>query len=130
MLVRHLDDIVDSELDVRANTWRSRRLLLARDAMGYSLHDTVLYAGTETPMHYRHHLEAVYVIEGEGVLFERDTGITHKLAPGTMYALDRHDRHIVRATTDIRCVCVFNPPLTGQEVHDADGAYPLIEEAP
>jgi L-ectoine synthase len=24
-------------------------------------------------------------------------------------------------------VCTFNPPVTGQEVHDEDGAYPLIE---
>jgi L-ectoine synthase len=25
--------------------------------------------------------------------------------------------------------CVFNPPLNGKEVHDANGAYPLIAEA-
>jgi L-ectoine synthase len=27
-------------------------------------------------------------------------------------------------------ICVFNPPLTGEEIHDEDGAYPLIQEAP
>jgi hypothetical protein len=27
-------------------------------------------------------------------------------------------------------VCVFTPALTGREVHDADGAYPLLPEAP
>jgi L-ectoine synthase len=26
-------------------------------------------------------------------------------------------------------VCVFTPALTGREVHDADGAYPLLTEA-
>jgi L-ectoine synthase len=45
-----------------------------------------------------------------------------------LYALDRHDRHNLRARTRMRLVCVFNPPLTGREVHDADGVYPLVEE--
>ena len=25
--------------------------------------------------------------------------------------------------------CTFNPPVTGQEVHDESGAYPLLEDA-
>ena len=25
-------------------------------------------------------------------------------------------------------VCVFNPPLTGREVHDERGVYPLLTE--
>jgi L-ectoine synthase len=25
-------------------------------------------------------------------------------------------------------VCVFNPPVTGREVHDEDGVYPLVVE--
>jgi L-ectoine synthase len=29
----------------------------------------------------------------------------------------------------MRTVCVFNPPVTGREVHDEDGVYPLIVEA-
>lgn len=128
MIVRSLDHTVDTDLDVRATTWRSRRLLLARDKMGFSLHDTVLYAGTEIPMHYQNHLEAVYVIEGEGELVDLDTGDVHQLRPGVMYALDAHDRHVVRPSSDIRCVCVFNPPVTGQEVHDETGAYPLVVE--
>lgn len=45
-----------------------------------------------------------------------------------MYALNGHERHRVRAHTDLRMICVFTPPLTGREDHDADGAYPLIEE--
>ncbi|MFZ1276818.1 MAG: ectoine synthase, partial [Candidatus Microthrix parvicella] len=52
MIVRNLTDLENTERDVRAETWRSRRLLLADDKMGFSLHDTVLYAGTETTMEY------------------------------------------------------------------------------
>jgi len=28
----------------------------------------------------------------------------------------------------MRMICVFNPPLTGAEDHDAEGTYPLMEE--
>jgi L-ectoine synthase len=28
----------------------------------------------------------------------------------------------------MRTVCVFNPPVTGREVHDERGVYPLIVE--
>jgi L-ectoine synthase len=124
MIVRTLEAIEGGERDVRAETWRSRRLLLSDDRMGFSLHDTVLYAGTETRMWYRHHVEAVYILSGEGELLDLDSGIVHPIGPGTMYALDRHDRHVLRARTELRCVCVFNPPLSGAEVHGPDGAYP------
>ena len=30
----------------------------------------------------------------------------------------------VKALTDIHVVSVFDPPLTGNEVHDEDGSYP------
>jgi L-ectoine synthase len=124
MIVRTLDEIEGTERHVHAETWHSRRLLVRADEMGFSLHDTILYAGSETHMWYRHHVEAVYVIAGEGELVDLDSGVTHQLAPFTMYALDRNDRHILRARSELRCVCVFNPPITGGEVHGPDGAYP------
>ena len=43
-----------------------------------------------------------------------------------MYLLDDHDKHVLTAVTDLRMVCVFNPPCTGQEVHDEHGVYPLL----
>jgi L-ectoine synthase len=128
MIVRTLTDTLGSDLDVSGATWTSRRLLLARDGMGFSLHDTIIEAGTETRMWYRNHLEAVYCIQGEGTLEEVDNGTVHAIGAGTVYALDRHDRHVLRATTRMRMVCVFNPPCTGQETHDEDGAYPLLTE--
>jgi len=59
MLVRTLESIVGSDREIKAETWTSRRLLLRADGMGFSLHDTVIHAGTATRMWYRHHLEAV-----------------------------------------------------------------------
>jgi L-ectoine synthase len=130
VIVRRLDEAMGSDRVVTAPTWSSRRLLLARDGMGFSLHDTIIEAGTETAMWYRNHLEAVYCIEGEGALEDRATGEVHEIVAGTMYALDQHDRHVLRASTRMRMVCVFNPPCTGQETHDEDGAYPLLGVEP
>jgi L-ectoine synthase len=125
VIVRTVDEISDTERDVKTPTWRSRRLVLAAENPGFSLHETILYAGTETRMCYANHVEAVYVIEGKGELMDEDTGETHVLAAGTMYLLNNHDHHTVRAETDVRTVCAFNPPVTGREVHDETGAYPL-----
>ena len=124
MIVRTLLELIDTSRDVYAETWNSRRMLLKRDGMGFSLHDTLIHAGTETRMCYRHHLEAVYCIEGEGSLEDLTTGERWELRAGTMYALDGNEEHVLRATTQLRMICVFNPPLTGHEVHGPDGAYP------
>ncbi|RPJ46572.1 MAG: ectoine synthase [Betaproteobacteria bacterium] len=129
MIVRSLADIKGTAQDVAAPTWVSRRLLLARDGMGFSLHETIIFAGTETHIHYRNHLEAVYCIEGEGEVETVADGRVHAITPGVTYALDRHDEHYLRARTELRLVCVFNPPLTGREVHDEKGVYPLLSEA-
>ncbi|WP_433173509.1 ectoine synthase [Actinoallomurus sp. CA-150999] len=128
MIVRTLEEITGTERDVEAPTWRSRRLVLAKEKVGFSLHETVLYAGTETRMWYANHIEAVYCIGGEGELINEETGDKYRLEPGTMYLLDGHEHHVVRAHTDLRTVCVFNPPVTGREVHDENGVYPLITE--
>lgn len=128
MIVRTLAEIKGTDRDVQAKTWNSQRLLLARDGQRFSLHETVLYAGTETAMWYANHVEAVYCVGGEGELFNDETGEVHPLRNGSMYLLDGHEHHRVRAVTDLRMVCVFDPPVTGGEVHDESGAYPLIRE--
>lgn len=128
MIVRHLGDLDGTDRDVVFNTWRSRRLVLAKERVGFSLHDTVIYAGTETSMWYANHVEAVYCVGGEGELFDDETGESFEIRDGTMYLLDGHEHHRVKAKTDLRMVCVFNPPCTGREVHDENGVYPLLTE--
>ncbi len=127
MILRDLQSVTDSEHCIKAKTWTSRRLLLRADGMGFSMHDTLIHAGTETPIWYKNHLEAVYCVEGEGELHSLDTGENFVIKPGTLYALDKHDRHILRAHTQLRLVCVFNPALSGKETHDTDGSYPLVD---
>ncbi|WP_114905977.1 ectoine synthase [Ornithinimicrobium murale] len=130
MKVINLHDLNGTDNDVEHGNWRSRRFVLARDQVGFSFHDTVLYAGTETDMWYANHIECVYVYAGTGTLVNRETGEEHALAPGTMYLLDGNEKHTIRAVEDIRCACVFNPPVTGREVHDEHGVYPLLTEEP
>ncbi len=128
MIVRNLEDILDTENDVKAETWASRRFLLKKDGMGFSFHETTIYAGTETYIWYKNHLEAVYCVGGEGEIETIEDGKIYPIKDGTMYALDKHDKHYLRAKTDLRLICVFNPPLTGREVHDEDGVYPLLDD--
>ena len=123
MIVRSLNDIIDSPRDVRSSVWASRRFLLAEDGVGYTLTDTSIVAGSEQILWYKHHVESNYVIEGEGEVENMATGEVFPLAPGTIYVLDQHERHRLKAFPAMRLVCVFTPALTGRETHDADGAY-------
>jgi L-ectoine synthase len=126
MIVRTLDEITGTERDVQTEHWRSKRLLLAGDRVGFSLHETVLDAGSVNDFWYAHHVEAVFVVEGDGELYDKDADVTYQLGPGSVYVLNGHEHHQLRPRTRMRTVCVFNPPVTGREVHDADGVYPLI----
>lgn len=128
MIIRKLDEIRAGDRNVKSNGWESARMLLADDGMGFSFHITTMYAGGELRMHYQNHLESVMILEGIGTIEDLGTGETHQLKPGVLYVLNDHDRHVVRPETDIVCACVFNPPVTGREVHDESGAYPAAEQ--
>ena len=128
MIVRTLTEAENTERRVVAETWESTRLVLRDDQMGYSFHITTIYAGTETHMEYRNHLETVYCMAGEGEVETVADGKVYPIETGTVYVLDKHDKHILRASTEMKMACVFNPPVTGQEVHDETGAYPAIDD--
>lgn len=125
MIVKSLNEIKGSQDHVDEKNWESRRFLLKKDGMGFSLHDTIIRAGTESIFWYKYHQEAVYCIEGEGELEDLTNGKVYPIQAGTMYALNGHEKHCLRAKSDMRMVCVFNPPCTGRETHDEDGAYPM-----
>jgi len=92
--------------------------------VGFSVHDTTVLEGTELELEYKHHIEANYCFAGVGEVVNLATGDTHTIQAGSIYVLDKHDRHKVRAVKgDLRLVCVFNPPLVGDETHRDDGSY-------
>lgn len=127
MFITSLSEINNTDRDVRGETWRSRRLVLAGEGVGFSVHDTTVYAGTISTFHYQNHIEAVYCVGGEGRITNEETGETTELRDGSLYLLDKHDKHTLRADTEMRFACVFNPPVVGNETHDENGVYPLVE---
>ena len=129
MIVRDLNQEKYTGRRVDSDGWNSVRLLLAGDGMGFSFHITTIYANAELHMHYKNHLESVYCISGEGSIEDVTTGQEHDIRPGVMYALDQHDQHILRGKTEMVMACCFNPPVTGNEVHQEDGSYALAAES-
>lgn len=131
MIVRDINKIIKSDSDrvVTDAQWTSIRMLLADDGMGFSFHITFLKEGSEHTFEYKNHFESVYCMKGKGSITDLATGETHQIEPGVMYALNEHDRHVLRAEEELVMACVFNPPVTGKEVHGADGSYAVAEEA-
>ena len=128
MIVRTTQEISGTEREVAdpKGNWVSKRIVLGGDGVGFSFHETTIKAGSVNEFHYANHIEAVWLVEGTGSLLDRETGIVYELGPGRMYLLNEHDRHTVTAETQMRMLCVFNPPVVGTEVHDENGVYPLV----
>lgn len=101
----------------------SYRYLVAKDGMGFSLHKTVIPKGGPQHWHYKNHLEACYCVSGTGWLTNLKTREKFYIKPETLYALDKHDDHTFEALEDVVLISVFNPPVTGREVHREDGSY-------
>ena len=105
----------------------SHRYLLADDKVGFSLHRTIVPVGPPQHWHYLHHVEACYCIAGRGTLTDLRTMERFNITPGTLYALDQHDDHLFEAYEEVTFISVFNPPCTGQEVHDEKGSYRVAQ---
>ena len=129
MIVRDLHECEQTERKVVSpdGKWQSVRMLLKGDNMGFSFHITAIFAGEECQFHYQNHFESVFCIEGEGEIESREDGKVYPIKPGTLYNLNEHDRHTLRAFKELKLACVFNPPVTGQEVHNKEGAYELVD---
>lgn len=123
MIVRTQADVEGTKADARGEKWRSLRMLTRDDGMGFTVTHTTIEPGMQIELRYRHHLEACLCIEGELEVEDLATGERHAVVPGTLYALDRHDHHVVRSKAPTRLVCVFTPALTGDETHDGSGGY-------
>lgn len=128
MKVVHTEDL-PAERKVRFHAGVSNRILLRSDNMGYSLTKTVIEPGPRVFQHYKHHLETCYCVSGHATLTNAATLETHEIIPDTTYVLDKHDPHFFEAHEETVLICVFSPPLMGDEIHQEDGSYaPGFEE--
>lgn len=130
MKIVNLTDIARTEREVHCpkGGFVSFRFLLARDGLGFSLHKTIIPRGEEQHWHYKHHLEACYCVSGGGWLTNLGNDERHWVGPDCVYALDDHDEHTFQAVEDTVLISVFNPPVTGAEVHGPDGSYAKTTE--
>lgn len=127
MIVRTKEDLKGTKGEVRTENWSSCRFLHKQDGMGVTLTDAILEQGLDQVFWYKNHLESVYCLEGEGTLEDLTTGVIYAIKPGTLYALDKNERHRLKTKTRMRVICTFVPPLVGGEIHDAEGSYPKDE---
>ena len=106
------------------------RMLNAGDGMGFSLSRTSVKAGVTQDLWYKNHWEANLLLDGTLEVIDKTTGDHHVLGKGDVYCVGPNDPHQLVSQTDVELLCVFNPPLTGEEVHDDDGAYPASGPLP
>jgi len=113
----------DRVVDCPNGGFVSKRILLERDGMGYSMTKTIIPPNGKQFWHYRNHLESCYCIAGRGELINTETGDKFIIEPDATYVLDKNDPHTFEAFDEVTLICVFNPPLIGSEVHQDDGSY-------
>lgn len=125
MKVIPITDIQGTEREVHCpkGGFASFRYLLAKESEHFSIHKTVVPKGEAQHWHYKNHIEACYCVHGLGVLTDLASKKQYLIEPDTLYYLDNHDDHTFQALEDTVLISVFNPPVTGQEVHGADGSY-------
>ncbi len=105
----------------------SNRILLDSDNMGFGMTKTVIPPNGPQIWHYKNHLESCYCVSGKGLLTNNATGQYWGIEPDTTYVLDKHEEHTFEALEETVLICVFNPPLTGKEVHGEDRSYKSTE---
>ena len=122
MYVRTREDA--REVGIKHVGTEARRYLTQSDGCGFTISTARPPAKSGADLWYRNHVEANYIIEGEGSVEDLGTGEKWDLSPGSLYVVGPRDRHRMNADTEVYLMAVFNPPLMGDETHDEQGGYP------
>lgn len=128
MKIVRVKDLENTDRDVEFNAGNSIRILLEKDGMGFSFHQTRIRKGGPYHWHYKSHLESCYCVSGGGWIKDLSTGVSYEIKPETTYVLDKNDNHEFTATKDTVLMSVFNPPIVGDEIHGKDGSYSSKKE--
>ena len=115
MFITSVEAVLGTDRDVSGPGWKSRRLILAGDGMGYSVHETTVDAGVLLHQNYTDHRETVYCLAGRGTLTDVDGERAVGLGPGSTYSADIGDEHILSCDTEMKFLVIFTPPLEGDE---------------
>lgn len=101
----------------------SCRMILKAHGTGYTITETHVRKGGPYRWKYSNHIESCYCVYGEAILSVG--GKDYRISPGALYCLDKNEEHLFYAHEDTKLVCVFNPPLNGDELHNENGEYEL-----
>jgi len=115
VLFRDRRDLVGTDRDVRHRNYRTTRLLLAQDAAPVSLTDITLEPDVEDVYGYPDRTEIAYCISGAAVVVDLDTGTRQDIRPGVLWVAPPGARFTFVASEPTRLICVFDPPLQGEE---------------
>lgn len=118
-----------AERKVEFHAGVSNRFLLKSDGAGYTVTKTVITPDAgKVFQHYKNHHETCYCVSGRAILTNSLTGDEYEILPDTTYILDKNDPHYFEALEETVLICTFNPPLCGDETHQADGSYAALDE--
>lgn len=130
MIVRQPGEEGTPEADVASGDQVLKGLVLAKDKTEFSVHEMTMPAGAESRARRKHHLAFVRCVAGDGEVCPADGEGPHPLRPGTSCLFHRDEEQHIRAHTDLQLLWVFAPPLTGEEVADPDGSFPVLAPRP
>ncbi len=130
MIIRQPGESGGQELSVDSGSNVLRGLVLARDKTDFSVHESTMPAGTESLARQKNHHTFLTCLAGEGEVGPVDGGRSHPLGPGTWCLFYKDEEQQLRARTEMRLLWVLAPPLTGHEVPDEDGSFPVLAPRP
>lgn len=110
--------VIGTERDASGEGWKSRRLLLAKEGRPFSVHETTVAVGSRLRFCYEHHSETVFCLKGRATLTDVETGTTHAIEPGVLYSVTIDEDHRLDVKEECVFLCIFDPPLQGQEEAD------------
>ncbi len=108
------DDLKATSRHIVNDAYATTRFLLASDQVGVSFTDIVLAPGIEENYAYAVHTEIAYCLEGEAVVTDA-AGRRETITPGTLWVARAGETFRFVALAPTRLICVFTPPLVGDE---------------
>lgn len=133
MRVIHPADIAGTQRDRMVADGHAHAMcyLAEEDGCGFSFSTLTIDGDSKGfPLHYRNHIEANMILEGEGEIHNLETDERWPAGPGTLYVVGPADRHEIFLKGPVKVVSLFNPPIKGTEHHQDFGGYPPSSEIP
>jgi quercetin dioxygenase-like cupin family protein len=118
MKVKHSEDVESNVVDMEGAAGCSvRQLVGPKDgAPSFAMRQFVVQPGGHTPRHFHDYEHEVYVLEGNGEVYEGD--VAHPLKQGDVIFVQPNDVHQFRNTGEapMKFLCLIPNSATGKTV--------------